>query len=192
MGKSVRRRMAAPPMPKRKISKYVYASLVGVIFFLWLIAGSSRTGNKSYMSKYRNRLKSAVKKNLGLKKKVEDKGLERSAEDLEAHNNKSALEADYKPFINGVALIRIHEGDKHKWTKKDVRDWIYYHLHSGINHLYIYDHYDFAKRDFECLQQTIEDMKLSSKVTYHDFSRFNYGSFSKNGRFGDSTNNTKT
>ena len=46
---------------------------------------------------------------------------------------------------------------------------------SGIHHIYIYDTYNATNAEEECLESYIDNLNISSRVTYHDWSGFNKG-----------------
>ena len=80
----------------------------------------------------------------------------------------------YEPTINAAILLRIYENDPHSWSRKDLADWIFWHLYAGVHHIYIYDHYNGFNRNVESLKTFIDFLNVTSYVTYHDWSARNY------------------
>ena len=84
------------------------------------------------------------------------------------------------PIVNAILLVRLYEEDKMKWSKKELKEWIYYMSFAGISNLYFYDNYkpEFSKQEnlksfiteINNSQTTNDITKLPINIIYHDWS----------------------
>lgn len=72
------------------------------------------------------------------------------------------------PSVHAVILVRIYDGDKAKWSKKDLKDWLRYLKYAGVAHVYLYDNY---LKESESLRSFLRE-EVGDFVTYHDWSKY--------------------
>lgn len=99
---------------------------------------------------------------------------QQSADDKMLEARRAVIQKVPLPVVNLAILVRVYPGDPHNWTKKDLQDWIYYYKYAGINHIFLYDHFNQDYKKVERVKKTIQDMDMEDFVSYHDWSSKNF------------------
>ena len=72
----------------------------------------------------------------------------------------------YKYYLTASIMVRIYKEDKHKWTIKELKQWMHYLFFAGVEHIYLCNHYESTEERLRPLLTKYIDKGL---LTYIDW-----------------------
>ena len=73
---------------------------------------------------------------------------------------------EHRYFLVELLQVRIYEDDDAKWTLAELKQWMHFMFLSGVEHIYICDHYKYASERLEGALRRYIDLGL---VTYMEW-----------------------
>ena len=70
-------------------------------------------------------------------------------------------------YLSAVLQIRIYNKDRARWTIKELKQWIHYILWTGVEHIYLCDHYRLLSEMLYSRLKTYIDLGLITYLPWH-------------------------
>ena len=107
-------------------------------------------------------------------KDPQNKSIDKNAIDLSSvkehkHSSVSKMKhsnESYKYYLSAIIMVRIYKTDLAKWTIRELKQWMHYLFYSGVEHIYLCDHY--VLRD-ERLRDSLSTYIQKGLLTYIDW-----------------------